>query len=342
MARTTSQKQNDTKPQRSYQLKIISFNLWHGLDHTKPMIMFPVETWDQKNARDHFFIEGVKSLLQTDSPKQEDSKTGAFLCFQEVNPARRKTKILRKSLNLDGTFAEANVGIRVGPLSYPFLLQEGLATFWKNSFSPVSETPPERLVLSGGFTELKTPLISIPISLQLSERRVALVVTGLWHDYKISIVNLHLHHGNPKWKKSGDRRLSEIQSLFQKTDDLFRNQDFVFLVGDFNCYSGLPEFQYILDQGFEEISLDSKNKPIITWDPYLNKICKNSVELTQDPVIREWDEHKNPFDHIFIKKISPRAKKLKLKTSCHRLFDKPSPEGIWASDHFGLMAEISW
>jgi len=303
--------------------------------------MFPVETWDQKKEREDIFLAGAREFLsdKADGPK---TKEISFVCLQEVNPARRKTRFLKKALNLEGESAEANVGMRVGSLSYPFLLEEGLAILWEPAFTPMGDSPTQRLVLSGNFAEFKAPFFDIPISLQLSERRVALLATGMWEGYKIAMVNLHLHHGNPKWKMSGDRRLAELKSLVKQTESIFKKQDFVILTGDFNCYSGLPEFQFVMDQGFEEVSLDAKKKPIVTWDPFVNQLCKNSVQLTKDPVMREWDEHRNPFDHVFVKRVSKKAQDIQFKTKSERVFDKPSKDGTWASDHYGIISTLSW
>jgi endonuclease/exonuclease/phosphatase family metal-dependent hydrolase len=317
----------------THTFQVISFNLWHGLNHTKPFLMPPAEDWTQKKARDSLFHETIRNL-KAQSP-------GIF-CFQEVNPVSKKTKIMKESLGLEGHFGEGNVGIRLGNFSYPPLLQEGLATLFTSEFTPLGPEQSKRIVLSGDCFDSRAPILNSPFTFQLKERRIALFCRLKWQNLTFVVVNTHIHHGNPKWKASGDRRLSELTSLFQNLDVYTTPEDLVLLCGDFNCYPGLPEYDLILQKGFQELSLNQKSKEsIITWDPSLNPVCQNSVELSQDPLAREWDEQKNAFDHIYLK--TPESRKGLLKNvATERIFDKPNSQGIFASDHFGIRCELSF
>jgi endonuclease/exonuclease/phosphatase family metal-dependent hydrolase len=314
----------------STSLTLLSFNLWHGLNHNQPKLMLPAETWGEKQAREKSLLETFRNLI----PEQ-----GIFVAaLQELNPIHRKLNLLSNTLNLSSAGAEGNVGLRLGQISYPFLLQEGLGFLWNSQLKTNPILDPQRFVLSGPCPDYKSPFLKIPLTFQLTERRVALMMSGTVGPFKVGFINTHLHHGNPKWKESGTRRENELNTLFEQSKNYFGDDhDFVFLMGDFNCYPGLKEYDLILQNGFEEISLDSNNKPIVSWDPFENMQCRHSVDMTQDPLIREWDNNKNAFDHIFIKKYSNSAKSSKIKTQSKRVFDTGP---VWPSDHYGILCQV--
>ncbi len=95
-------------------LTLLTFNLWHGLNHNYPKLMLPAETWSDKLKRDRYVLDALRKA----------QSTGPFIAaFQELNPVQKKLKAITNALNMNGMAAEGNVGIRVGALSYPFLLQ---------------------------------------------------------------------------------------------------------------------------------------------------------------------------------------------------------------------------
>ncbi len=319
----------------SRRLRIINFNLWHGLNHNLPLLLPPVETVEQREDR----FEATIALLKEQILESEDPNENCLtvFCFQEINPLHKKANRIQESLLLDGSHcAEGNVGMRLGNLSFPFLLQEGLGVLWRGS---LQNSQSERIVLSGPFFESKLPILNMPVSAQLKERRVALFVTGEWAGLRVAFITTHLHHGNPEIKESGKRREQELDSIFSHLGPLENSFDFIFLVGDFNSFAPLPEFKKILNFGFEELSLDSQKKSLISWDPKVNALCARTTALSPDPRARAWDNKPNAFDHVFWKSNHPA--KSNAKISAKRILDKPSRDGIWLSDHFGLEVTIN-
>jgi len=319
-------------------LRLITQNLWHGLDHTRPHIMLPLEKREQNEARTHALIEGLKDQLAG----LRDSNSLGIVALQEVNPVRKLSRILAKAIQCRKKTAEANVGLRAGNFSYPFYLQEGLSLLWTpQSFFRVKS---ERVTLSQPVPEFKMLLgkWKIPLSFQLTERRVALFLKGVFGDQKLGIVNLHLHHGVPE-QNSNARRLKELTSLFERIEQDIRESDLFFLMGDFNCECHHDEFLFIKNQGFVELSVKADKSPMMTWDPDINPLCKLTSSIDpHDQKSLAWDKDPHQFDHIFVRySLKPGTFPPGLQIKSFRLFDDKK-FGAWVSDHYGIGVELIW
>jgi endonuclease/exonuclease/phosphatase family metal-dependent hydrolase len=320
-------------------IRIISSNLWHGLDHTRPLLMLPVENPLESYLRNQAMMSEFVRLRA--EPSDSTGRQLDLFCIQEGNPVRRAARKFSKQLKMSHAFAEANVGVRVGQLSYPFLLQEGLITLWSEE---LQHTNTRRVVLSNPIPEtcLKVAQIDLPMSFQLAERRVALLATGTWQGLTIGVANLHVHHGPPEGTYNR-RRKEEFEVLRDVIQLEAQRCDLFFVVGDFNCEKHHLEYQIIQDLGFCEISTDPQNQALITWDPQNNPVCSRSAKLNdpEDPAV-QWDSVPHQFDHIMVRvKKTPGALPSSMTYRATRIFDQPI-SGHWISDHYGLCAELSW
>lgn len=325
-------------------VRLLNFNLWHGLDHTKPLLMPPLEDTQTRDNRFLDTLDGLQEVLGSRDNLPSDRKKNHldFLCLQELNPIHQKALKIHSHLQTDGyRVAEGNVGMRVGDFSFPPFLQEGLGMFWKGRFEKICHY---RWVLSGPFFETQLPVLGIPISTQLKERRVALCVCGQWQNLNIAVVTTHLHHGNPEVKSAGLRREQEIKNIFLGIGSINPKPDLIFLAGDFNCFLGISEFDLFKKNGFEELSLSENGNSLATWDPNQNPLSAQSRDLSAAPLARAWDNKQNAFDHIFWRP-SPQMKKefsdlpqIKSEITLNR----PGPRGHWPSDHFGILTQITF
>lgn len=323
-----------------YRLRILSQNLWHGLDHTQPYVMFPLENplagWLRTQAQK----AALRALVEEPTPDSNEEILQVF-CFQELNPVSKRLKDFKNVLGMEGHAVPINVGVRAGRLSYPFFLQEGLGIFWRGALEGVE---PGTRILSGHATEFNAPLINVPIAFQFAERRGAILVSGTWHGKRFTFANLHLHHGAPN-QESTERRSREIDSLMEWLDPWIQQSDAVFVAGDFNCEHGAAELSSLTASGFEEI-LSARGEPVVTWDPVANPIARENSRKLDDPIYKEWDERRHQIDHIFyrVKGLSwaNRADARPPWTfRIQRVLDAPTL-GAWPSDHFGLLVDVSW
>jgi len=276
-------------------LQIATFNTWHGLDHTRPLLMLPAEKSTVREERWQQIVSGLRHFMGFND--NHPSRDLRIACLQEVNPMDRRTKSLKDSLLCQLRSMEVNVGIRVGNFSYPPFLQEGLCTLWNN---PVENLEVFRWVLSGkapdfDFIPIVLPF-KIPITIQLSERRAAMATLFRYHRLRFLIVNLHLHHGTPNTGED-KRRIVELKQLFTQIKPLLDRSDVCLLAGDFNCDIGQNDYNQIISEDFVELSRTKSNGPLNTWDPYGNSIAKSQADHSGEA----WDQNPHQLDHIFLK-----------------------------------------
>lgn len=316
-----------------YRLRLLTQNLWHGLDHTKPLLMLPAENPVKSWLRRKAMMRGLSRLRASENPLMgTEWDTLEVFCLQELNPLRRQLASFREGLGMDGAGVAVNTGIRVGDVSYPPFLQEGLGTLWHGHLeNPQSD----HHFLSGGGVDFTAPF-GIPVSAHLGERRAALSVSGRWAGRRWLFVNLHLHSGAANLGHNLRRR-EEVESLLKWIEPKRTEADVVVLCGDFNADSDHPEMKLLIQQGFREL-LPALGENLLTWQPAKNPTCAASVALNTDPNMLAWDEVAHQFDHIL---VWTKDDKAPWTTRLQLTFD--APIGLsWVSDHFGLAADLIW
>jgi endonuclease/exonuclease/phosphatase family metal-dependent hydrolase len=305
-----------------HRIKILSWNLWHGLNHTQPSIMWPLEDSSTRFKREALALNALKEQIDA-APTDQIVLAG----LQEVNPVAPKTALWAKSLRCQSKHCEVNVGIKVGPFNYPFHLREGLAYLWRG---PLNHTHSERLMLTGA-----QYFDQGPVTLQLSERRGSLWLRGQIGSMSVLFVNTHLHHGSPGHGGFNEQRMSEIKKILahlQGKDPA----DLTIMMGDFNFESQHPEMAEMLAAGFSEARLGQKS--LITWSPANNSLTRKNSLLNDSQASHDWDAAEHAFDHIFYKVRDPNA--LSVTVESHSTFGTNTVEGLSLSDHYGLGTDL--
>lgn len=325
MAKAKVPSKSKSPQELTHRIQLLCLNLWHGLDHTRPLLMLPAENpvraWLRKAAQ-------IQTL------KQEFARYPAESCLQllslqEINPITRRAPQIARELGLKTHWSAVNTGVRLGRISYPPFLEEGLGNF----FSAHCERPQtEKLFVSGQGYDRTLPG-GIPLSAQLKERRGALMSRFFWRDMPIALVNLHLHAGPPELASL--RRGEEIEKLIAWIDLKAGEDELVFIAGDFNSRPHDPELKQLADAGFERLS---PSEDLHTWDPAHNAVCRASTELDRDNRWKEWDFEPKSIDHIFVRR---KNKKPRWQVDC-RLFATEPVDGHFISDHFGWALDIQW
>lgn len=314
-------------------LRILTSNLWIGLDHTLPLLVPPLETPWARARRLRAIEEGLRSVRLEPEPGIEQL---TMFGLQELNPVRRLSRRLARAVGADGVERiEVNTGARIGDLSWPPLLQEGMALLWQGAFRAQTVKRPW---LSGDGWEGRVPGIDLPIGLHLSHRRGALVVSGEWLGTRLCFVDLHLHH-TPHMEGRTSRRQAELETLLGVLEPELDAADAIFLLGDFNCERAHPELQWLERQGFEELSRDGEGKPILTWDPFLNALCRKNTDANKDADDLAWDSVARQLDHVLCKRRA--SFQPSWKVSARRVFDSAA-QGVWRSDHCGIVVDLAW
>lgn len=320
------------KTPRKHRVSVLSFNLWHGLNHSNPLLMLPAENPIAAFKRQRAVLRALEREMPT--PKKGESGALQVFLLQELNPIDRQLPKIARRIGAESYGYAVNVGLRLGRLSYPPFLQEGLGTFWRGPFKKKAADP---LGLSGSYVGRELPF-GIQAGIHLSERRGATLVQGTYAGLQIAFMNIHAHAGPSA--ASVERRHGEIEKAIAWADEIAPDADLLIFGGDFNANADKSEMQSLQRHAFEELSLDSRGQALATWDPARNPLCRFTNTLSRDPEVVATDSQLRSIDHIFARwKDGKKPKDIKVES--RMVFDE-AEEGIWLSDHIGVKVELTW
>lgn len=156
----------------------------------------------------------------------------------------------------------------------------------------------------------ESPLESYRRGLQLAE--LVVESASFW------VVTTHL-----SWKPEDNvSRMGQVEELIDLTRSLSGP---ILLSGDFNAPPTDPPIQRIREAGFADLfAALHPSDPGITWDNQNPFIQSHSVQFPDRRI-----------DYLFFKNDSRTAW---TPTGCEVVLNLPSPEGIYPSDHCGVLA----
>lgn len=179
------------------------------------------------------------------------------------------------------------------------------------------------LALYTDFTVKSWGVVTLPKSPLEDYSRYA-----LWDELDLKGQKLFVFNTHLSWLledgESRKKQATEILALIHKK----ASQAEVFLVGDLNSTRPSEEIGGLIAKGgFRDLFFEKHgHESGFTWD-------------NRNPYVAS-AEHKLPdrrIDFILIRSSGPLLKHL---VSCERVFTEPNAKGIWASDHFGVLAEF--
>jgi endonuclease/exonuclease/phosphatase family metal-dependent hydrolase len=138
-------------------------------------------------------------------------------------------------------------------------------------------------------------------------------------DYRgrvVDVYDTHLHHT----PQGGSIRARQIRDLLAFIDST-RADGAVVLAGDFNAELGTREMRLLATgfvDAFRSLHPSATRAQAATFNP----------NMGGDP---------GAIDHIFVSKV---ARTRMRPLACDVIFRSPGPDGVWASDHFGVVARL--
>jgi endonuclease/exonuclease/phosphatase family metal-dependent hydrolase len=150
----------------------------------------------------------------------------------------------------------------------------------------------------------------------------------LWAELKVRGERLVIFNTHLSWmlEDGATRRkqVEEVLQLIQEKNPLGES----ILMGDLNAPPDSPEIQQLIREGkFRDLFYEKHpNEKAFSWDnrnPYAGGA-----------------HHKMPdrrIDYLLVRGSGPL---LKHPVSCDLVFTAPNAQGVWASDHFGVLAEF--
>ena len=179
------------------------------------------------------------------------------------------------------------------------------------------------LVIMTRFPVVESQIVKYKtISQNERENRQAILAKLEIDGKQITIANTHL-----SWRPEDETiRYKQVKELLQA---LVNKADTSLLAGDFNDVRGSTAIEEIERAGYLNLCQlchpDSKN---VTWDNQNPFIQTHSVKFPDRQI-----------DFLFLhqKLITPNTIK-----SCNVILNHPNPNGIYPSDHYGILAEIKF
>ena len=347
-------------------MRLLTFNLWHGLSPTSPLAFTALEPEERRRLRHELQVEVLRQA-------QPDI---AF--FQEVNPVVRRAPALARALDLDYAFQPDLVGLKLFGLGLPLNLNSGLTILAARHLE---------LRRREGFS-LSRPgpnLVQAWGSWQLKEERFALFAEAQIPDFgRVLLVDTHLHHGleltedfnatvgqvgeelklppetltelRGRLALGNERRLTEMGRLLKRVETLTQTSGEPFtaiiLGGDFNASPSSGLSQMLRDAGYRDAWQEAHpNEPGYSFDATQNPAnhllqsefpltvmvedlsFSGKVKETLLKVAREQEYRPRRIDYIWIKSDHGRVRSAEL-------IGQPDGEGLAPSDHFGVLVDF--
>jgi endonuclease/exonuclease/phosphatase family metal-dependent hydrolase len=150
----------------------------------------------------------------------------------------------------------------------------------------------------------------------VNDYRVVARVRFEWRGIEIDAYSTHLHHT----PEGGAIRAAQIRHLLAYVDST-RGDGPVVLAGDFNAQLGTPEME-----------------PVVTR--YVDAFHAMHPKATREQSVtfnKRFGADPGKIDHVFVeKKHKPALRPIASEV----IFRSPTPDSVWASDHFGVLAKL--
>jgi len=333
-------------------LRVITINVWSGSDY-KGTSSFGM--WETPEVLEQRYQILLKQL-------QELNPNVVFL--QEANPVDRYAKRLSRDLGMDEIHQVCLAGIKIGSWGIPAHFKEGNAILAKPELKLCKENDWK---LSGS-----PGIYSDNLTMHFDETISALAGEVIVDSTKVYLVNAHLSAApeyNPllseslavmlsngkitkqeyffliaKWKEGFKRRKTELTNLRKRLNQIPKNSP-VMLGGDFNATFSSDEMtDFFKESGYWDIAVADTSAQF-TWDALHNKniaySCREVDARGNRPDV--WSRfnaraatYSRRIDYIM---LNSRFTANDIEQN-RIVFDTPV-DSIYASDHYGFMADIS-
>ncbi|MCL5028345.1 MAG: BamA/TamA family outer membrane protein [Bacteroidetes bacterium] len=334
-------------------LKIVSVNVWSGLDYHGILKMGEYETTEKKEARFNLLLNELKAIKPD------------VIFLQEVNPVAAYSARLADSLNFDEIHQVCNAGIKIGSLGFPINSKEGITILTDKKLGMKLF---DIWKLEGSFG-----VFGDVLTIHFDESNFALVGKILVDNTPVYLVNVHLSATVPadsvlkseyetfckensigeteiknvytKWDAGINRRNYELENLNEQLKKL--PHDFPFVIGgDFNMAPEIKELKNLItSNNFLDTFEKNNSSQIFTWYPLKNENISYSTRMIDaagnklncyDLLNSIFDLYPRRIDYLFLSHHFRKDDILSNKI----IFDS-TKNNIHPSDHFGIYSEIN-
>ncbi len=333
-------------------LRVVTINVWSGLDYRGTVRFGEYETMDRREKRFDLLVSGLRRLAPD------------VVFIQEANPVDRFSSRLADSLGFDEVHQVCNAGVKFAALGIPSNFKEGIAILARKGLRLRSYAVWK---LSGSFG-----VYGDLITVHFDESEFAQAATIEIGGNKMLLVNVHLSAYPPadsvvagqleRWLAESAIQREELEDLGKKLsygsmrrrneiEKLMKNfaclpADLpVILAGDFNSEIASGEMRALLNEGgFSDTFSDPPLTGSFTWDAGRNEnvaysanfagASRNALDLS-DRIGAVYDAKPRRIDYVLLGRGPSVAKVLRSGIGLDSAVD-----GIHASDHYASFADI--
>jgi endonuclease/exonuclease/phosphatase family metal-dependent hydrolase len=317
-------------------LRVLTINVWSGLDYKGSLKMGEYEAAQRRDRRTRILLEQLRALKPD------------VIAVNEANKLPAYARMLDRELGYDPVHHVGLGGLRIGPLGLPVNLREGDVLLARRELGLVRSG---RRQLSGGpvgqfFTFHFADATQVIGARVAVAGREVYVFNTHWHaspapteQYlarlaerrQAGLIDASRYQALADEAVEGQRwRLGEARKTVAFIDRIAGAAP-VILMGDFNAESDAEEIAVLVEAGLRDAFADAGDPPGYTWDGTRNI----NIQL-QKRVFPEdfWLEPKRQrIDYVFFRGPGLRI------TNSEVVLDQPI-EGLYASDHFGVLADF--
>lgn len=333
-------------------LRILTINVWSGLDYKGIVRFGAYETTATRAARFQSLLSQIRDLAPD------------LIFLQEVNPGGRMASRLARNLAYTEIHQYCIAGIKIGPLGIPVNCREGNAILARRDLDLQKEADWK---LSGSFglfggavsIQVDQAIFAILGTINVGVRRIHLVNThlvavpppdtGLERSWETlldtgAIVPEEHRRGLARWRSDLRRQESELTRLAEKINRL-PSDAAVIVAGDFNAppeSGGIARFRAAT--GLFDTFASPKEGRRFSWDPSDNaniRFSTSGIDAGQkrlrgyDRLCSVYDSVSRRIDYVFLnRRFHPGD------VVSGRIVLDERRYGVQASDHYGVLADV--
>ncbi len=331
-------------------LRVLDINVWSGLDYQGSLKMGEYESAEVRQKRYRALLAQIRRL----DPD--------LIGVHEANKLPEYAERLARDLDYDAFWHVGVGGVRLGKVGLPWNLREGdviltrrdlrgefagrrqlsgghVGNFFTFHFSDATQ------ILAVKVTNFGEPLYVFATHWHASLHGSAPVLQELERSLKSgAITRAEYEAARAEIRAGAAWRLAEAEKTLAFIQRVAGEHPFV-LVGDFNALPDSPEIRKLLGFGLvDAFAAANPGEPGYTWDPATNlnirkHYLKRAVEAGDllARLKRVDTATAKRVDYIF---VDGRTQTLRVNAA--RVVMNEIVEGVHASDHYGVFAEIAW
>ncbi len=335
----------------SQSLKVITINVWSGLDYKGTFKMGEYEGEEQRDKRFQFLVSQLKNI------------NADVIFLQEANPVKTYSSRIARLLGMDEVHQVCITGFKLASLGFPTNLADGITILAKPELNLKKIDVWKLSGLFGFYGDY--------FSFHFDESNFALVARIKLNGLPVNLINVHTNSVPPdkpalrnymeelltnnviskeeyddglkEWAHKLNNRSGEFETLSEKLKDLPVGIPFI-LGGDFNIE---PEDLNLLKLISENNLLNTQRVSVecpFTWLPSKNinisYSISDSVSSNEDKdayrlMYSKYDLSPRTIDHLFLNNLFNEKCIKEYKV----ILDSLAGD-VQASDHFGIYSEI--